>query len=452
MKRSKKLIKYLLVAVLSLSMAVPAMAATKSEVQSQIANLKSQQAELESQLAELKQNKTDTESYIAELDEKIEVYRKQVEDISAQIIQTEAEITVTQENLEQAKEDEQVQYAALKARIKAMYESGDDDYVQVLLGSGDLKALLNDQEYISKINEYDHNLLVKLQETRDKIAAYEAELEEKKELQEAQKEELQLEQESLEKVVAQKQEELIAIGADIDSVNSSISTNQSEIDANNQLLAEIEEAERRAAEEAARKAAEAEAAAKRAAQEEAARQAAAAASYDDDDDEDSSSSYSSYSSYDDDDDEDYSSSSSSSGYEDTSSSYSSTGFIWPCGATYITSYFGYRSSPTAGASSYHQGVDIGAGYGASIWAAASGTVTTASYSNAMGNYVVISHGNGVSTVYEHCSALYVSAGQYVSQGETIAAVGSTGISTGAHLHFGVSVGGSYVNPLSYVSP
>lgn len=422
MKRSKKLIKYLLVAVLSLSMAVPAMAATKAEVQSQIANLKSQQAELESQLAELKQNKTDTESYIAELDEKIEVYRKQVEDISAQIIQTEAEITVTQENLEQAKEDEQVQYAALKARIKAMYESGDDDYVQVLLGSGDLKTLLNDQEYISKINEYDHNLLVKLQETRDKIAAYEAELEEKKELQEAQKEELQLEQESLEKVVAQKQEELIAIGADIDSVNSSISSNQSEIDANNQLLAEIEEEERRAAEEAARKAAEAEAAAKRAAQEEAARQAAAAASYDDDDDEDSS------------------------------SSYSSTGFIWPCGATYITSYFGYRSSPTAGASSYHQGIDIGAGYGASIWAAASGTVTTASYSNAMGNYVVISHGNGVSTVYEHCSALYVSAGQYVSQGETIAAVGSTGISTGAHLHFGVSVGGSYVNPLSYVSP
>lgn len=70
----------------------------------------------------------------------------------------------------------------------------------------------------------------------------------------------------------------------------------------------------------------------------------------------------------------------------------------------------------------------------------------------MGNYIVISHGNGVCTVYEHCSSLYVSEGDYVSQGQTIAAVGSTGISTGAHLHFGVTVGGEYVNPLYYVSP
>ena len=70
----------------------------------------------------------------------------------------------------------------------------------------------------------------------------------------------------------------------------------------------------------------------------------------------------------------------------------------------------------------------------------------------MGNYIVISHGNGVCTVYEHCSSLYVSEGDYVSQGQTIAAVGSTGISTGAHLHFGVTVGGEYVNPLYYVIP
>ena len=90
-------------------------------------------------------------------------------------------------NLAQAKEDEKTQYTALKARIKAMYESGDDDYLQMLLGSGDLKTMLNNQEYISKINEYDHNLLVSLQNIRDQIAAYEAQLEEQKELQEAQK-------------------------------------------------------------------------------------------------------------------------------------------------------------------------------------------------------------------------------------------------------------------------
>lgn len=428
----KRFTRYVLVAAISFSLAVPAMAATKEEVQSQIENLKNQQSELESQLASLKKNKTDTETYIAELDEKIKVYLGQLEEVSAQLEQTEAEIEITQENLEQAKKDEQRQYAALKARIKAMYESGDEGYVQMLLGSGDLKSLLNDQEYISKINEYDHNLLVNLQQIRDQIAAYEAELEEQKELQEAQKEQYELEKASLEKIVAEKEEELIAIGADIDSVSYNISTTQEEIDAENALLQEIIEQERKAAEEAARKKAQEEEARKKA-EEEAKKQQESNQS-------NNSSSGGSYDDYDDDDDDDYG-----------GPSYS-TGLIWPVGSTYITSYFGYRNSPTAGATSYHQGIDIGASHGSSIWAAASGTVVTASYNSAMGNYVVISHGNGLSTVYEHCSALYVSAGDYVSQGTTIAAVGSTGISTGAHLHFGVMEGGSYVNPLYYVSP
>ena len=209
----KRFTRYVLVAALSVSLAVPTMAATKAEVQSQIEDLKNQQSELESQLAELKQNKSDTESYISELDDKIKTYLAQLEEVSAQLEQTESEISITQDNLAQAKEDEKTQYTALKARIKAMYESGDDDYLQMLLGSGDLKTMLNNQEYISKINEYDHNLLVNLQNIRDQIAAYEAQLEEQKQLQEAQKEQYEVEKESLEKIVAQKEEELVAIGS-----------------------------------------------------------------------------------------------------------------------------------------------------------------------------------------------------------------------------------------------
>lgn len=129
----------------------------------------------------------------------------------------------------------------------------------------------------------------------------------------------------------------------------------------------------------------------------------------------------------------------------------SGGFVWPCPSSYtITSEFGGRESPTAGASSNHMGIDIGAPSGSSIVAAASGTVVTAQYSTSAGNYVIISHGNGISTVYMHASALYVSAGQTVSAGESIAAVGSTGYSTGPHLHFGVTVNGAYVNPHNYV--
>ena len=83
-------------------------------------------------------------------------------------------------------------------------------------------------------------------------------------------------------------------------------------------------------------------------------------------------------------------------------------------------------------------------------AAAGGRVTTSTYSGSAGNYIVISHGNGLSTVYMHGSALYVSAGDVVSAGQSIAAVGSTGFSTGPHLHFGVIKNGAYVNPRNYV--
>lgn len=85
-------------------------------------------------------------------------------------------------------------------------------------------------------------------------------------------------------------------------------------------------------------------------------------------------------------------------------------------------------------------------------AAADGVVTIATYSASAGNYVMISHGGGVSTVYMHCSSLNVSEGQSVTQGQVIAKVGSTGYSTGPHLHFGIRSGGSYVNPSNYVSP
>ena len=128
-------------------------------------------------------------------------------------------------------------------------------------------------------------------------------------------------------------------------------------------------------------------------------------------------------------------------------------FTWPCPASgRITSGFGSRKSPTKGASSNHQGIDISAPTGTSIVAAAAGEVVIATYSSSAGNYVMISHGGGVYTVYMHASSLLVSQGQSVKKGQTIAKVGSTGYSTGSHLHFGVRVNGSYVNPTKYVSP
>jgi len=116
------------------------------------------------------------------------------------------------------------------------------------------------------------------------------------------------------------------------------------------------------------------------------------------------------------------------------------------------SYFGKRNAPTAGASTFHKGIDIGASYGTPIYAAASGTVSIAQYGygGGYGNYILLDHGNGVQTLYGHCSSLAVSAGTHVNQGQVIAYVGSTGNSTGNHLHFEVRVNGVAQNPQNYV--
>lgn len=111
----------------------------------------------------------------------------------------------------------------------------------------------------------------------------------------------------------------------------------------------------------------------------------------------------------------------------------------------ITSRFGQRSS------GMHKGLDIAAPMGTAIKAAASGTVTSAGWSDTGYGYcIMISHGNGVQTLYAHCSQLYVSAGDYVTQGETIAAVGSTGWSTGPHLHLEIRVNSTILNPQYYL--
>ena len=124
-------------------------------------------------------------------------------------------------------------------------------------------------------------------------------------------------------------------------------------------------------------------------------------------------------------------------------------FRWPASGR-ISSYFGYRNTGIRGATTYHQGIDIACSYGAAIVAADGGTVEYTGYKGAMGYTVIIDHGNGYKTYYEHCSSFAVSAGKHVYKGQVIAYVGSTGVSSGPHCHFGVMKNGSYVNPLSYL--
>lgn len=132
-----------------------------------------------------------------------------------------------------------------------------------------------------------------------------------------------------------------------------------------------------------------------------------------------------------------------------------TGFWWPLdntSYTTITSGFGPRNTGINGASKYHQGIDIAVPIGNKVIASASGTVEAAGKSSSAGNFVKINHGNGIKTIYMHNSNVMVFVGQKVNQGDVIALSGNTGISSGPHLHFGVEVNGTYVDPLTYVNP
>jgi len=125
--------------------------------------------------------------------------------------------------------------------------------------------------------------------------------------------------------------------------------------------------------------------------------------------------------------------------------------IWPTpGCKYITSPYGYRYHPVYGYSSFHTGIDIGANNRSNVVAVQDGVVTLAQYNGGYGNCVMISHGGGISTLYAHGSQILVKNGQSVKQGDVIMLVGSTGVSTGPHLHFEVRVNGSHTQPLNYL--
>lgn len=124
---------------------------------------------------------------------------------------------------------------------------------------------------------------------------------------------------------------------------------------------------------------------------------------------------------------------------------------WPTTSQRITSYYGNRAIPVAGATAWHDAIDIGASVGTPVYAAADGTVITAKwgYNGGRGVYIMVDHGNGLVTRYQHLSDMYVSVGQTVSKGQNIAAVGNTGASSGPHLDFAIYVNGSTVDPLLY---
>ena len=391
-------------------------------LKSQASQLNEQGSSLKNQLSGL-QNEADSK-----LEEKA-VLEQQISVLSAQIVNTQAlieeydvQIADKQVELENAQQKADEYYQLFLARFRDLEEQGSVSYWSILFDAASFSDLLDRISFIADVVHYDNQIVDQLQAARQAVADAKADLETNQAEQVQAKTDLESQQAELSTDEAAVDAAIAEINSKADVYQSQLDEIKSQADAlDEQIAAAQKEYE---AQVAAEKAAAEKAAAEKAAAEKAAQEAANK--------------------------KNNSSSNSNSNSSSSSSGSGRISMVWPCASTRVTSEFGKRNSPTAGASTYHKGIDIGASTGTAIYAAASGTVTEAGYSSSRGNYVVIYHSNGVSTAYMHCSALYVSSGDKVSQGQNIAAVGSTGISTGPHLHFSVIEDGTYVNPRNYV--
>ena len=400
MNKWKKAGKALLPVILAAAFVFPSYG-TREEIdsaKSELSSLEDEKKKTEDTIAQLEALKNDTTAYVKSLDSSLAKISEELEQLSGQISSKEEEIRVTGEELEDARIVEAEQYEAMKLRIRYMYENGESSYWDMLFQSQSMSELLNKAEYISKISEYDRNQLDKYVAIKEDIEQKEIRLEQEKAELLTLQESTEAKHASVEQLLSEKEKELKNYESQIANAEAQASQYQAEIAAQEAQIAQME-AELKRQEEEARRKAEAQ------------------------------------------------------GQTYKTVSIGDVTFTWPCPASSrITSYFGSREAPTEGASTNHKAVDIGASTGTDIIAAADGQVSIATYSASAGNYIMLNHGGGVTTVYMHCSKLLVSAGESVKKGQVIAKVGSTGYSTGPHLHFGVRVNGTYVDPLQYVSP
>ena len=409
--RKKKIAVLAAAAALTLGTVFSSYATSKAieDAKKKVSSMEEEKKKVESTLKELEGKKSDTAAYVKELDRNLSALAGELTKLEGDISQKEEQIEEAKVELETAKITENRQYEDMKLRIQYMYENGQTGLLESMMQSESIAELLNLAEYASQITSYDRKMLEEYRKTRQEVAlkeeALKTEHQELLTLQDSTK----AKQSSVKTLMASKEAELASYETKIASAQGEIDQYNADIKAQEEHMARVE-AEIRRKEEEARKAEEA-----RRAEEAKKNQSSAGG--------------------------------------DSTVKKGNTNFIWPCPASgRISSAFGDRSSPTEGASTNHKGIDIPAPSGSSIVAAADGKVVISTYSYSAGNYIMIDHGGGLTTVYMHCSQLLVKEGETVKQGQTIAKVGSTGYSTGPHLHFGVRSGGSYVNPSGYVSP
>ena len=429
MKNRKRLVSVLagvMAAVLLLTLLMSILptfagAASSSEIRKQIIALQQERKEVQNQIADVKNQYKENENEIADLiaqknvvDQEIQLLNTQIININEQISAYNLLIADKQDELDTAEDRLETLNQENKERIRTMEEEGEVSYWEVLFKANSFSDLLDRLNMVEEIAASDKRRLQELSDAANKVEEAQAELEtEKGELETTKKDldDTQAEMNEKNKESEALLQELLQKADDLQALEEECKEQE------NAFLKQIA-----AMEVQFNAAKQREWEAWKATSVPPTTQAGGTGG---------------------------SSSGGTSG--SGGSSGGSGGWLVPCSYTSITSPFGNRTSPTAGASSYHQGVDLDTGTGDPVYATRAGVVTIAGWGNAAGNYVQINHQDGFSSIYMHLSSYCVSAGQIVSAGQLIGATGATGIATGDHLHFGISYNGVYVNPCNYVA-
>ena len=433
----------ILALALVMSIVIPAFGESSKEIQEKIEGLKKQEAAIEQKQQELDKEISGNQSELLDLvekkgqiDQKIALIQDSIENKTQLIQEYNLLIAEKQNELDDALAERDRLSEQYKARIRSMEENGKITYWSILFKASSFSDMLSRVDMINEIALADARMIDKIEAAAEAIETARQELALEKVALEETKEQLAQDEAALEQERAEADEVFAELWADKEALEAAA---QKYEDAQNYLLAQIatqeknykaavaaeEEARRKAAEEKARKERE------QREREAAAREQASTGG--------GSSGGSSSGG-----------GSSGGGSSSSGARVSGYGFIWPSDCHTITCYYGPRVHPITHVYSNHSGIDIGAYYGTPIYACASGTVTTATYGTAYGNHVVINHGNGFSTLYGHMCRYIVSPGTYVTRGQVIGYVGSTGWSTAPHLHLTIYYNGSLVNPLSYL--
>lgn len=337
---------------------------------------------------QLEASKANLASYVEQLDADLADVQNKINELKELITEKEKQIEEKAAELEEALAVQQAQYKAMKTRIKFMYEKGNVMYLELFFESENFSDMLNKAEYIEALSAYDRKMLDKYVEYAEYVNLCKESMEEEKAVLDETRASVEKEEAALNELISTKEQEIYKVSSDIQNKEEAIKAYEADIAAENETIRVLEAA---VAEERRKLA------------------------------------------------------------EEQRRRYDGGIFAWPCPSyTRISDPYGNRIHPILGIQQFHNGVDLAAPGGSPILAAYNGTVVAADYTSAMGNYIMIDHGDSLYTVYMHASALYVSKGQEVSKGQTIAAVGSTGRSTGNHLHFSVRLNGNYVDPMSYI--